>query len=649
MKKKAKSQSNDNYFEKFKQSILSLDPVYFCENFLTLDGAPFRLNGNGYKPFVDIYRYIGIKALEPTAKPVVIVKGRQVGATTMAAALELFFGTSGAFGKDKPPMRVMHCFPLLEIAYKYTKTKLNSMIKSAIVDENISTRVGKSLSFVEARLDRSASSNDSLQYKQFEHGNHLFIESTGITGDRLRSITVDCIFFDEFQDTPITAVNNTTKSLTKAKHGKVGDGVQVYFGTPKRKGSEFYKTWKASNQQYFHLGCEKCGEYFPLYVPESNDWENIWIEDNLPHDHKSHGFIVKCTKCGHEQDKRMAAERGKWIALNDDPNCKFVGYHINQLYIPEFTRDKIIGEKPENHPNATERSYQNEVLGEFFSGDSGLITLEELIEACGDNDRYMSRSVSKTESKKMFLGLDWGDKVDIGQFSVGEKEDAKKQGKSYSCAVVLALEGAGLLSVEYAMLLQKKDLAYKVAVVDQLFKNFSIDVMVADIGHAGDLCDILAKSYEGRFFASRSLGSHVKNHVKFADDIFPKEIQFEKDFYIEEVHNLMKNGKIRFPLRDYEKIGWLLQHIVSMDIRANLSPSGDVILKYVKGLTPNDGFMALINAYLAYKYLITGGFKIVDPKRFRMDTKSMNNTSPVLLAHLPGYGPSRGQAVFRGR
>ena len=53
-------------FDSIKQAILNLDPVYFCEKHLTLDGHPFRLRGNGYKPFVDMYRHIGVKALNPT-------------------------------------------------------------------------------------------------------------------------------------------------------------------------------------------------------------------------------------------------------------------------------------------------------------------------------------------------------------------------------------------------------------------------------------------------------------------------------------------------------------------------------------------------------------------------------------------------------
>ncbi|HVY53571.1 MAG TPA: hypothetical protein VHA13_03535, partial [Gammaproteobacteria bacterium] len=108
---------DEDLFIRLKKQLLMLDPVNFVEQYLTLDGKPFRLHDNGYKPFADIYRYIGIKALEPNAKPVILVKGRQVGGTTMAGALEMYFMGSGIFGMgDKPPIRVIHAFPQLELA-----------------------------------------------------------------------------------------------------------------------------------------------------------------------------------------------------------------------------------------------------------------------------------------------------------------------------------------------------------------------------------------------------------------------------------------------------------------------------------------------------------------------------------------------------
>lgn len=69
-----KDNSMSDVFFKLKDQLLNIDPVAFCEKYLTLDGKPFRLSGNGYKPLAEIYRYVGIKALEDNAKPIIIVK-----------------------------------------------------------------------------------------------------------------------------------------------------------------------------------------------------------------------------------------------------------------------------------------------------------------------------------------------------------------------------------------------------------------------------------------------------------------------------------------------------------------------------------------------------------------------------------------------
>ena len=45
--------------------------------------------------------------------------------------------------------------------------------------------------------------------------------------------------------------------------------------------------------------------------------------------------------------------------------------------------------------------------------------------------------------------------------------------------------------------------------------------------------------------------------------------------------------------------------------------------------------MALLNAWLAYKFDITNGFKIKDPNRFYENPVEIK-TPHVLLAHMPG-------------
>jgi hypothetical protein len=626
--------SNDkDLFIKLKKDLLNLDPVYFCENYLLLDGKPFRLHGNGYRPFADIYRYIGIKALEPNAKPVIMVKGRQVGATTMASALEMYFMGSGIFGIGaNPPIRIIHAFPQLELAAAYSKTKLNQMIVSAVPAPGQDvTKATKLKSYMQALLDQSTATSDSLHFKQFTGGNHLWVESVGLDGDRIMGRTADVLFFDEVQKTTGMAIGNSLKVLTTAKYGKPSKGVQIYFGTPRRKGSDFHKMWQTSSQQYYYLGCENCKEHFPLYTPGSNDWEKIWL----------HGFIVKCTHCGHEQDKRDAAERGKWAATKDpnDDDCLMIGFHINQLYMPMFTKEDIVKEKPGIHPINTERVFMNEVLGEFFQGDASPITPEEIRENCADVGRKFSARIeppppgSNSNQQIVVLGIDYGARADLEQLANPDK--VKVAGQSYSTAVILSAKGPQLLSIEFATKFKRNDMESKKGIIDQLMRQYSVQLAIGDIGYSNDFSAVLHNSYGDRYIVSRA-HNKVNGHVKYSTDAFPKEVVFERDHYISELYDYMKKGQIKFPFGDYEKIAWLIEHCASMEIKPSISRSGEPSIHYVKGSTPNDGFMALLNAYLAFKFIITKGFTNNNPILQQQDFKQ--SKKPLILT---GYIPRK--------
>lgn len=614
-----KNDEEQKTFEKFKESLLKMDPVSYCERYLTLDGKPFRLHGNGYKPFADIYRYIGIKALEKSARPVIMVKGRQVGGTTMAQCLEMYFMGSGLFGAGgAPPIRILHAFPQLEMSAQYSKTKLGPMIASSVIDEEDKKNIsGKVKTFMQKMLDPGSASGDSLGFKQFLNGNFIRIDSTGLDADRIRGSTFDGIFFDEVQDTSGTAIANAIKTLAKAQYGAVGDGVQVYFGTPKKKGSDFYKMWEASSQQYYHLGCGNCEKFFPLYTPGSDDWEKIWL----------HGFIVKCTHCGFEQDKRDAAERGKWIGLKGDDETLMIGFHLNQLYMPDFPKEKIMAEKPGTHPINTERAYQNEVLGEFFQGDSSPITPEEIRDKCGDVGRKMKARIMPGEEQIVVLGIDYGARSDMEQLANPNK--SKTQGQSYSTGVILTAKGPNLLSIEFATKFKRNDVESKKGIIDNIMRQYSVQLAIGDIGFSQDFSTILHTAYGDRYLVSRA-SNKINNKIKFNEEIFPKEILFERDFYIGELFELMKKGQVKFPFGDYEKIAWLVSHCSSMDIKPSISRYGDPTVHYVKGSTPNDGLMALLNAYIAYKFILTNGFTNNNPLLQQQDLKNKNKPLAIL-------------------
>ncbi len=611
---------SDQVFDKIKKSLLTLDPAFWCEQNLTLDGKPFRLVDSGYKPIVDILRYICVKALDKNSKPMIWIKGRQVAGTTTSCAASMYLLGSGVFGNNQnPPVRIAYVWPTLDRAAAFSKTKFAAMIDNSVLVDDPSGKKGKR-PIMRTLLDTSSAANDNMGFKQFIGGNHIWVESLGLDGSRMRGKSTDFLFVDESQEIPVTAISNTTKILTKSQYGAIGEGVQVYFGTPLQRGSNFWHMWQQSSQQFYHLGCEQCKKTFPLYTPGSNDWETIWLYAN----------VVKCTHCGCEQDRMEAINRGKWVALKDPADAKFVGFHLNQLYLPDFTKEKIIDSKPGNSAINTERAYQNEILGEFFQGEAGIITPDEIREKCGDPERKFRGAITPSEEIVTFLGIDIGAKADLEQLVNSDK--VRGQGQSYSTAVVLSLTGPGRLSIDHAFKFKRNDLTSKKSVIDEEIKRYRCKLIVCDIGYAHDFNEIMQTEYGDRFLASQASGK-VTEKAKFSSDIFPKVITFERDFWIMELYEQMKQGLIRFPLGDYEQVAWLMQHCCNMEIKPSLSRSGEITPHYIKS-GPNDGFMSLLNAYIAYKFYISKGFQVRNPS-LHNDTGVIKEKASVTAVYAP--------------
>jgi Phage terminase large subunit (GpA) len=605
-------------FDSIRTSMLDMDPVAFCERVLYLEGNPYRVHGNGYRPFADIIRYIGLKSIDPDSKPTVIVKGRQQGASVMAIALEMYFMCSGLFGTNgRPPMRVVHAFPHGEMAKRFSKEKLGPMITSALAIKS-GNKHGISKSIIQSMLDQDSDTGESLGFKLFKGGNFLRVDHTGLQGDRLRGATSDAIIFDEIQDITKEAIENTIESLKQAHWGRQPGGIQVYFGTPKRKGSNFYQIWQESSQQYFYLGCEKCKDFFPFYTPETEEWKKIWL----------YGFIVKCTHCGHEQDKREAAERGKWVATRDikDPAVKYAGFHINQFLLPKMRREDIEAAMPASSPTNTERKFQNEILGEFYQGDATPISIDDIREQCGDPERGMRARIIPGEEQLVLLGLDFGGKSDIEALANPEKA---KQGQSYTTACLLTVKGPNLFSIDLALKFSRNDPEHKKGVIENIMRQYSVNLAVGDIGYSNDLSHTLHTMYGDKYLVSRACGK-ILDKVKYIPEAYPKELAFERSYHISEMYELLKKGQIRFPLKDADRLYWAMEHCCNMEMKPSIPRNGgDPEIHYIKN-GPNDFAMALINALLAYKFYITGGFKIKNPNMMRQPTKKKQGPLAIL-------------------
>ncbi len=570
MKKNNNPKGIEGLFGEIKTSFLDYDPAFFIQNNLTLDGASFSILNNGWKFMADVYRYVALQATQPDGKPVVICKGRQVGATMMAAALDLYFTNSGLF--TNPPIRVAHLFPTLKLLQRFSQDKFESLIRTA-KDDRINNN----------KLD-SINAVDNMTMKQFETGT-VWIESIGADGDRIRGMTLDATFFDECQDMNGLAIGNATKTLTAAKYGSVGKGVQVYFGTPKEKDSYFNKIWEASDKRYYHLGCSNCKETFPFYQSGSDSWKEIWLR----------GYIIKCPLCGFEQHKVDAINLGKWVSSRLGEECKYVGFHISQLYVPNLTREHINDQDPTFNPDALERTWSNEVIGEFFSGAGLPLSRTDIYDNAADLDREFSRRI-RPESKNTYLGVDWGGKADM----------EGSQGQSYSCVVILSSTPDGTLLIEHCHKLKENSPSYKKDTILEMYKRFGVKNGVSDWFFGQDVVYDLQMIFKDKFLGAQGSGN-LAHPVKYREDDLI--IGYNKDLVIEELFDKIRKGRIRFPWKSYENIDWLIDHCTSMESSIRMV-GGQQVKTFKKGNSPNDGLMALMYAYLAYKFDVTKGFKI---------------------------------------
>lgn len=595
----------ESFFEDLKKEILKIDPISFCEYFLTIDGKSLKLYGTGWRFFADMYRYIALEAIKPTGKKIVCVKGRQVGATTMATALELYFCTSGLFGTspERPSIRILHCFPSLALVQRFAKLKLSSMMRES-TDNYV---LKQSLSIDEDTGKKRIDVPENTQTeKLFKNENLLIVESNANDAQRLHGMTLDCVFYDEVQRMNEDDIGNSNKTLTAARYGPKGQGIQLYFGTPLQRGSNFNKIWDSSDKRIYHLKCEECGEYFALYTPDSDDWEQVWLYEN----------IVACRHCGHKQDKVLAAENGKWAAtqpvLADGKEPQYIGFHFNQLLIPYMTKETILKEKPGIHPTNSDMTWQTQILGNFYSGSDMPMSLEDIHKYCRNLNKKISfgstgalpsfnPKILAPYQPATFLGIDWGGKSDDPSISGG---------KSFSSIVVISVDKNGTLQIENAFKLKKNDFEHKKAVVNEMFRRYNVKIAVADLGYGQDIVPELQKEFGGRLLGCLNSGSLI-NPIKYD----PEELRLicNSNAVLEELFSNMKKGKVLFPWKSLEQIQWLIDHCCSME-KESRTFQGRIITRYVKGSGPNDGLMALMLAYLAFKFFQTQGFTVKSHK-----------------------------------
>lgn len=434
--------------------------------------------------------------------------------------------------------------------------------------------------------------------------NHNFIITSGASSKNLGGIVShNC------QDMNQTAIENALRILTMAQYGKKTKGIQCFFGTPKESGSYFWQLWNSSDQRFYQLRCISCDQYFFLYKYGSDEWKKIWI----------HGFTVKCPFCACEQDKRIAVDRGRWEPTTS--SSEYQGYHINMLLSPLFTREVIDDYDPDKNQNRSIRAWKNESIGEFYSSGGMPLTFDDIVRTSLDTTRGVSRGVSEINDKIYTLGIDWGGKDLNSEFQGGQ---------SYTAMVVLSAAPNGLFTIENAFRLKENSLTHRIKVVEELYDRYKIHTGAADFAYGNDVVNHLQieRDYRTKLLACINSGTLAKTLTYDPKSI---RVTLNKNMMIEEIFSMIRQGKIRFPVRgtSWDQLLWLMKHCTSMEVKQVIR--GDNYMKqYAKGSGPNDGLMAIMYAIVAYKFIATNGFA------HRKEQHSGTGIPMPVLAYMPG-------------
>lgn len=581
MAKKNKKEQNSLIMDDLLSEFMILDPVAFVENTLTIDGNPFQLSNCGRDYLHEIYRYLCLEAPGPKGKACVIKKGRQVEMTTTACCIALYIATSGAFDH----VRGLHSFPQIEQARRYSKTVFTTAMKES----------------VNGALWNKLEGDGSVSQMPFREGNFVLIEGAGDQGDRLRGIPLDYVLFDEIQDLPRAARENTQEALSHSKFGPPGFGLEMDFGTPKEENSDFQDLWNDSDQRYYHLKCPHCGHFQVMYYDVAPG--KRLIATNL-----IEGRMVKCEDregqgCGQIYDKRKGIENGKWVPTRNPDECGKRGYHVDQLLVPHTTREAM----DQKLQDRSERAFQNEVMGNFYSGrDTGPSFAQVYDAVTTEPSTFDWRFNVQQQEKMTWAGIDWGQRL--------SGEDDEGIG-GYTVFVVLSRLPGEKFRLEFAERLEQEKVVNTTgdgsSQLDDIIKwirLYNCKVVGVDHGFGHVQNQILMERYPDRVKAVYSSGN-VKKQFSYNNQ--ERMITIDKHRTFEEMYDALIDTKsFAFPYSEPAKVDWLCQHLSNIEIVSKSNQSGLGKKMYVKqGPTrPIDGASALLHAFTAYKFQQTSGF-----------------------------------------
>jgi hypothetical protein len=194
----------------------------------------------------------------------------------------------------------------------------------------------------------------------------------------LKSIPVDFIVFDELDEAPQNAVD---MAIERMAHSEFKEMLKLSNPTLPDYGID--KAFQQTDQRYWMLKCERCGEYTCL----EETFPNCLLEAS--------GRVIRaCRKCQAE----LNPSNGEWVAKKPAVADKR-GYHYSQLF-SHFVKPAEILHQFRTTNNLTD--FYNLKIGIPWVEAVNRLSVQEVLALCG------SEGIASEDRGPCFMGVDQG-------------------------------------------------------------------------------------------------------------------------------------------------------------------------------------------------------------------------------------------------
>jgi hypothetical protein len=305
-----------------------------------------------------------------------LIGGRQVGKSLFSASEMLIVSTLIAYYRT---LVVMPSNPQVVI---FAKDKLASIVKAS--DTLLELKGGIV--------------NDSVLSKSFANESRIDLRGAYMSADRIRTMTADMLYFDEFQDFLPDLIPAIEEVLSSAYMPELGHSKRMY--PPKTRYLGTAKTGRDPLTFYY----EKYSTHFEWAIPCHKHVPTHW---NLIREENIGAKSLICDKCGSEINPND--DDAHWVSTDVlNPEEKTIaGWRTPQVMVP-ITDWSVIIDKRERYAD----QFYTDVLALPYESGSVPLTEEDMAAICDPNESNDRQSWNKyanlAKSYPVFAGLDWG-------------------------------------------------------------------------------------------------------------------------------------------------------------------------------------------------------------------------------------------------